>query len=149
MPAVRQEMVSPQTGDAENLSDLQDHVLEHAKEIRHEKGLMRKLTIIAIVAMFAAFSVPARAASKGKFYNLNTGEVTVFQYKNRWGMGHGPINATLAGGEQLQGEFSTVPASDSAWGAIYGLGVAAGVTPESGVKTAWSIYDSPYSMRVL
>ena len=32
MPAVRPHMVFAYTGNAEELSDLQDHVLEHAKE---------------------------------------------------------------------------------------------------------------------
>ena len=49
MPTVRQDLVSPQTGGAEDLSDLQDHLLEHAKE--EEPITMNKLWLLLLLVI--------------------------------------------------------------------------------------------------
>jgi hypothetical protein len=87
---------------------------------------MRKLLLACF--LIAMTTVILEAASKAHLYNLNTGEVIVFEYKNKWWMGHGPIKGTLPTGEKLEGEFSTVPASETSWGNIWSQGVSAGVT---------------------
>jgi len=84
--------------------------------------------LAASLILVSALPLSLEAASKGRLYNLTTGDVIVFEYKNKWWSGHGPIKGTLPGGEKLEGEFTTVPASDSAWGTIWGQGVTAGVT---------------------
>ena len=88
--------------------------------IAHVRKTIFATFLIAVVAI----PLSLEAASKVRLYDLSTGEVAVLEYKNKWWMGHGPITGALAGGEKLQGEFTTVPASDSAWGTIYGQGVA-------------------------
>jgi hypothetical protein len=87
---------------------------------------MRRLAAFLVVILL--HSTQALAASKARLYNLDNGAVAVLEYKNKWWMGHGPISGTLPTGEIVQGEFSTVPASDTAWGTIYGQGTSAGVT---------------------
>ena len=87
---------------------------------------MRRLA--AVLVAVSLTSTAAVAASKARLYNLDTGAVTVFEYKNKWWMGQGPISGTLPDGGKVEGEFSTVPASDTAWGTIYGQGTSAGVT---------------------
>ena len=81
-------------------------------------------TVLAPVSLHAA---------KVRLYDLKTGTVSVLEYKNRWLMGHGPIKGTLATGQNVKGEFTTVPRSDTAWGAIYSGGTSA-----SGLRTSIS-----------
>jgi hypothetical protein len=89
---------------------------------------MKKLWLVVLTLGFAAAgsATPALAASKARLYNLSTGEVAVAEFHNKWQRGHGDIKVTL-GGQNLQGEFSTVANSESSWGSIYGQGVSAGL----------------------
>jgi len=63
-------------------------------------------------------------AAKARIYDLQSGKVSVLQFKNRRLMGHGPIRGTLTNGVKVEGEFTTVPRSESSWGIIYGGGAS-------------------------
>lgn len=87
---------------------------------------MKKRCTAALFLM--AFGVTGIAtASKARLYDVTTGAVSVLEYKNKWWSGHGPIRGKLSTGETVEGEFTTVPKSDTTWGTIYyGRGAVSG-----------------------
>jgi hypothetical protein len=71
---------------------------------------------------------------EGRLYNLVTGEVTIVTFT--WvGSGKGTINAVLASGEKLSGEYLTFVRPPVNWGtiyaAVYGAGSSGGETDRS------------------
>ena len=73
--------------------------------IAHVRKTIFATFLIAVVAI----PLSLEAASKGRLYNLSTGEVAVLEYRNKWWMGHGPITGTVPGGEKLQGNSQLYP----------------------------------------
>ena len=75
-----------------------------------------KIVVLALLCATAAY------AAKVKVYDLRTGKVSQLEYKNKWWSGHGPIKGTLATGQKVEGEFTTIPKSNTSWGSIYRAG---------------------------
>jgi len=61
-------------------------------------------------------------AASARVYDLETGAISVLQYKNAWHRGRGTIKGTLKTGQAVEGEFVTVPSSSIGRGSIYSSG---------------------------
>lgn len=68
----------------------------------------------AALTLFVVFL--CACGRSARLYNLSTGEVTRVNYSGR---GKGKLSATLASGENIHGEFVSLPGGNTSWGAIY------------------------------
>src|SRR2546422_7065403 len=80
---------------------------------------MRPATRVTALVLICA---TVASAAKVRVYDLKTGKVSQLEYKNKWWSGHGPIKGTLATGQKVEGEFTTISKSDTSWGSIYRAG---------------------------